>query len=136
MLHLLARGILARAKFVRAAVGWRGSRSSRRRSIATAREPRDDPLGSREMIRSAARWVAPGGAVRPRAFSGGGGRGRLLVSARRRWRLGPRAGPEFLLFGPALTVRTGTTNRRPSAEATSPPPQTCASGIFAWASTN
>src|SRR5271157_4199231 len=44
--------------------------------------------------------------------------------------------PKYFGLGPALTVRTGTTKRRPSAEATSPPPQACASGIFAWASTN
>ena len=32
-------------------------------------------------------------------------------------------------------ARTGTTKRNPSAEATSPPPHFCASGIVVWAST-
>ena len=38
-------------------------------------------------------------------------------------------------FGPALRVRTGTTKRSPSAEATSPPPQCWARGIVIWQST-
>ena len=40
--------------------------------------------------------------------------------------------PKYFGLGPALSVRTGTTKRSSSAEATSPPPQDCASGIVVW----
>ena len=43
--------------------------------------------------------------------------------------------PKYLGLGPACTVRTGTTKRRPSAEATSPPPQARAKGIPVCAAT-
>lgn len=40
----------------------------------------------------------------------------------------PRPSLKYLGLGPACTVRTGTTNRIPSADATSPPPQIFARG--------
>ena len=46
----------------------------------------------------------------------------------------PRLQPKYFGDGPALMVRTGTTNRSPSAEASSPPPQARAIGICACAS--
>jgi hypothetical protein len=36
---------------------------------------------------------------------------------------------KYLRLGPALMVRTGTTKRNPSADATSPPPHACAKGL-------
>ena len=42
--------------------------------------------------------------------------------------------PKYFGFGAAFSVWTGTTNRRPSAEATRPPPHSRASGIWAWCS--
>ncbi|GAA2279298.1 hypothetical protein GCM10010430_76610 [Kitasatospora cystarginea] len=41
--------------------------------------------------------------------------------------------PKHFGDGAALTVRTGTTNRSPSTEASSPSPQNCTIGIWAWA---
>lgn len=35
-------------------------------------------------------------------------------------------------LGRTYTLGTGTTNRTPSIDATSPPPQLCASGMDAW----
>ena len=48
----------------------------------------------------------------------------------------PSAGPEVLAVWPGVDgADWHHQSRSPSAEATSPPPQACASGIFAWAST-
>jgi hypothetical protein len=48
----------------------------------------------------------------------------------------PRPRLKYFGFGPAWIVRTGTTKRMPSAEATSPPPQAWASGIRLCAATS
>jgi hypothetical protein len=45
----------------------------------------------------------------------------------RLYQVTPRPTPKYLGLGPACTVRTGTTKRMPSADATSPPPQRLAS---------
>jgi hypothetical protein len=44
--------------------------------------------------------------------------------------------PKYFGFGRAWMLRTGTTNRIPSTDATSPPPHSCASGTFAWVLTS
>jgi hypothetical protein len=44
----------------------------------------------------------------------------------------PPRRPKYFGFGRAYTEGTGTTNRIPSTEATSPPPHALASGIDAW----
>jgi hypothetical protein len=41
---------------------------------------------------------------------------------------------KYLGEGAALMVRTGTTKRRPSTEASRPLPQNCTIGTWAWAS--
>jgi hypothetical protein len=41
---------------------------------------------------------------------------------------------KYLGLGAALMVRTGTTKRRPSTEASRPLPQNCTIGTRAWAS--
>jgi hypothetical protein len=46
----------------------------------------------------------------------------------------PRLYPKYLGEGPALMVRTGTTNRSPSTDASSPPPHTDTIGTWLWAS--
>ena len=48
----------------------------------------------------------------------------------------PRLRPKYFGFGLAWIVRTGTTNRMPSTDASSPPPQVCANGTSAWAWTS
>lgn len=48
----------------------------------------------------------------------------------------PRLRPKYFGFGRAWMVRTGTTKRIPSTEASNPPPQVCASDTSAWASIN
>jgi len=48
----------------------------------------------------------------------------------------PRLRPKNFGLGLAWMLRTGTTNRIPSIEASSPPPHTCANRISAWASTS
>ncbi|HEY3502766.1 MAG TPA: hypothetical protein VGN37_08315 [Actinocatenispora sp.] len=45
----------------------------------------------------------------------------------------PRLNPKYFGDGAAFTLRTGTTNRSPSTEASSPSPQNCTTGISAWA---
>src|SRR3954466_3677976 len=45
------------------------------------------------------------------------------------------SGPKYLGLGPAWMVRTGTTKRNPSAEATSPPPHRRARPMPFWAAT-
>lgn len=45
----------------------------------------------------------------------------------------PRLNPKYLGDGAALTVRTGTTNRSPSTEASRPSPQNFTMGTSAWA---
>ena len=44
--------------------------------------------------------------------------------------------PKYFGLCPEYRLLTGTVNRTPSAEATSPPPHTRAASIFAWASMN
>jgi hypothetical protein len=44
----------------------------------------------------------------------------------------PRLNPKYFGDGAALTVRTGTTNRSPSTEASSPSPQNLTIGTSAW----
>jgi hypothetical protein len=46
----------------------------------------------------------------------------------------PPRRPEYLGLGRAYTEGTGTTNRIPSTEATSPPPHTYARPMDAWCS--
>jgi hypothetical protein len=46
----------------------------------------------------------------------------------------PPRRPKYFGFGRAYTLVTGTTNRIPSTEATSPPPHAWASGMAAWCS--
>ena len=47
----------------------------------------------------------------------------------------PRSALKYLRLGPAFRVRTGTTKRNPSAEATSPPPHAWAKATVDWVST-
>lgn len=46
----------------------------------------------------------------------------------------PRLRPKYFGDGAALIVRTGTTNRSPSTEASRPSPQNCTMGTWDWAS--
>lgn len=46
----------------------------------------------------------------------------------------PRPSPKYRGLGAALMVCTGTTNRSPSTEATSPPPHSRATQMPGWAS--
>jgi hypothetical protein len=46
----------------------------------------------------------------------------------------PRLKPKYFGDGAEPIVRTGTTNRSPSTEASSPLPQNCTMGTFDWAS--
>jgi hypothetical protein len=50
----------------------------------------------------------------------------VIWSERRLYQVTPLRGPKYFGLGPACTVRIGTTKRRPSADATSPPPQALA----------
>lgn len=45
----------------------------------------------------------------------------------------PRLNPKYFGDGAVLTVRTGTTNRSPSSEASRPSPQNFTMGTAAWA---
>src|SRR3546814_8191750 len=54
----------------------------------------------------------------------------------RLYQVTPRPTPKYFGFGPECTDRTGTMNRIPSADATSPPPHTLASVERACAATS
>lgn len=61
---------------------------------------------------------------------------RLRERQTRLYQVTPRPVPKYLGFGPAWMVRTGTTKRKPSAEATSPPPQAWTRAIRLCAATS